>query len=391
MTVPAVTFYDNSDAGAPTLNNAAGSILAVLQACLVDGYNAHSCTISVASGIATVTCSGHGFKAKRVVEIAGAAPSELNGRQQVATVADSNTFTFATTASDGSATGSITVKTPGLGWTTLYSATNKAIFQRTDPDACPQLLYVDDTRTGGIYSARIKGLESATDISTLGTAFPTDSQVSGGLYWSSGNASTNGKPWRLWGDGRRFYLWHRWYANSEDTSQGGGFHFFGDLASFKSSDSYCTMISGSVNDSWSSSGTEWGYTGVNPGFSGNYRFICRKSDGSGGSNHFELVGFATNGFSPGYGVCTDAAMFDGIALVMPQVPVITEEAGGANSQPLRGIMPGLGQSLTQQESGNIVRPDGTTFVGPNGHDWMWMSVGTQLYQVSPFDIEGPWS
>ena len=123
-----VIWFDSAETGAPTLNNAAGSLIAVLDACLLNGFNLKSITINVAGGVATATCNGHGFSTAtgKLVSIAGATPNELNGLKQIAS-ATSNTFTFpAPGVPDGAATGAITAKRAPLGWTKVHAAANKA-------------------------------------------------------------------------------------------------------------------------------------------------------------------------------------------------------------------------------------------------------------------------
>ena len=63
-------------------------------------------SISITSGIATVTATGHGYDDKDKVTIAGARPAGVNGIKTITKV-DANTFTFTTTES-GSVTGTIT-------------------------------------------------------------------------------------------------------------------------------------------------------------------------------------------------------------------------------------------------------------------------------------------
>lgn len=67
-----------------------------------------SCTITISSGIATVTSSGHGYDDKDKVTIAGASPAGVNGTFTITRV-DSNTFTYPTTAT-GTVTGTITAR-----------------------------------------------------------------------------------------------------------------------------------------------------------------------------------------------------------------------------------------------------------------------------------------
>lgn len=64
--------------------------------------------ISVSGGIATVTKIAHGLLVNDPVTVSGATPTELNGNKTVASVPTDDTFTYASTSSDGPATGTIT-------------------------------------------------------------------------------------------------------------------------------------------------------------------------------------------------------------------------------------------------------------------------------------------
>ena len=105
-----IKFFESTDAGAPTLNNAVGSMIAVLDACLITGYNSKSITsITVASGVATVVCTAHAYANTygKAIRIAGATGSftALNKDTQIANVT-TNGFTFLCPGvADGAATG----------------------------------------------------------------------------------------------------------------------------------------------------------------------------------------------------------------------------------------------------------------------------------------------
>lgn len=58
-------------------------------------------SITVASGVATVSAVAHGFTAGESAKIAGAAGADLNGVKNVDTVPDNDSFTFATSVGDG--------------------------------------------------------------------------------------------------------------------------------------------------------------------------------------------------------------------------------------------------------------------------------------------------
>lgn len=84
-----VKVFSSTDTSAPTLANTVGSLITVLDACLVNGYG--SVTLSslvVSSNVATATvAAGHGFTmigdTGHVIKIEGAAPSGLNGEKEL--------------------------------------------------------------------------------------------------------------------------------------------------------------------------------------------------------------------------------------------------------------------------------------------------------------------
>ena len=245
-------YYTSDEPGAPTLNNANGSLISVLDAVLINGFGLKSVTsITVAGGVATVTCAGHQFTGGvgRLVQIAGASPSALNGNQ-VATVVDANTFTFPTTAANGTATGTITARRAPLGWQKVFGSTNKAIYGRTDPQATAMLLRIDDTGTGVASTtyARAVMCESATDVDTMTGVSPTTAQLSGGWYVSKGESSTAAKRWLIVGDERTVYVFtdratYRWNSNNGLVPL-----VFGDINSYRSGgDAYGCIIGGGYN------------------------------------------------------------------------------------------------------------------------------------------------
>ena len=193
--------------GAPVLTRAAGSMTALLDALLVDGWGLQAATsVVVASGVATATfAADHAAAMHSVVEVAGATGSytDLNGEQKI-TVANSNTLKWATALPDGTATGSITVKMAGGGWERPFTGTNLRAYRSASAQRHGQYLRVSDT---GVGDTRVTGYESMTAISTGTGPFPTSAQVSGGYYWTKSLTGTDDSVGWLFGtDGRTMYL-----------------------------------------------------------------------------------------------------------------------------------------------------------------------------------------
>lgn len=246
-----VKFYQSTDSGAPSLSGAAGSLLALLDACLVDGYGSVTLTsLEVASNVATgVVSGGHGFTAVGatgpVLRVAGATPSGLNGDWRV-TVVNSTTFTFATTGiSNQTASGTITAKRAPAGFSKAFTGTNKTAYRSDDTNGLRFYLRVLDTSA---TDTRLVGYESMSGIDTGTDPFPTATQMSGGLHFIKSYSSST-PPWRLFADSRAFYLFAT-IANADWDDYGSGYktaHFaFGDFNSFKAADAYAGMIAGQL-------------------------------------------------------------------------------------------------------------------------------------------------
>jgi len=213
--------------GAPTLSGTAGDGITFFDAVLVNGFGQLTLTsLSVTSAVATATISaGHAYKQWSVVEIAGATPTELNGRKRVLSVTATELTFAATGVSDGSATGTITCKIPGAGWTKPYTGTNLAAYRLNSTTGTGSYLRIDDTGTTDI---RCVGYLTMTDINTGDDPFPTSTQVSGGAYIrKSSAASTDARPWTMIADDRGFYL-----SIVNDGSSVIKAYNFGDFVSF---------------------------------------------------------------------------------------------------------------------------------------------------------------
>ena len=201
MSIP-VKWFTNNMRGAPTLSGTPSALIALLDACLITGFGPVTPTgITIAGGIATATLpSGQSFDEHAVVLVSGATPATLNGEARVLT-SSSTQITFATTAADGAASGSIEIRyAPVGGWEKKFSGTNLAVYRSTDPQSNGHHLRVDDA---GTTTARVRGCETMTDVNTGAGPFPTDAHMSGGGYWhKSTQANATPARWRLFADSR---------------------------------------------------------------------------------------------------------------------------------------------------------------------------------------------
>ena len=117
MTSPvdtSVKHFHSDMLNAPVLSGTAGSLISVLDACLVNGFDLKSATgLVVAGGVATLSFSGtHSATVGSVILVAGSSITALNGEQKVTEVA-SGVVRFATDEADATASGTITFKMAG--------------------------------------------------------------------------------------------------------------------------------------------------------------------------------------------------------------------------------------------------------------------------------------
>lgn len=240
-----VKHFHSAMSGAPTLNGVAGSLIAVLDACLVDGFGLKTAdSVVVSGGIATANFSaGHSFEPDVIALVTGATPAGLNGEKRVLTTS-TNTITFdAAGITDQTASGTITIKLAPAGWEKPFSGTNLAAYRSTDPTGTRMFLRVAD----GTTTARVVGYESMSDVNTGVSAFPLETQLAGGGYLPKANsANATARAWTLIADIRGWWL----HAHTATTSLGisGSVWGFGDYESLKSGDPFACALQCATTD-----------------------------------------------------------------------------------------------------------------------------------------------
>lgn len=242
MTDTTVKYFSSTMSDAPVLSGTAGTLISVLDACLVNGFGSVTLdSLVVAANVATATKStGHNFSmignTGPVIKIEGATPIGLNGDWRVI-VTSSTVFTFATSGiSDQTATGTITAKRAPAGFSKVFSGTNKAAYRTNNITGTRHYLRVED----GTTSATISMYETMTDIDT-GTGLTPSS---GSLNWMKSSAASSAtREWMVAADTLGFYFLCG-YTSSTGLYVGG---FFGDLADhYTANDNYHSYIIGNT-------------------------------------------------------------------------------------------------------------------------------------------------
>lgn len=381
-------WYTHTEVGAPTLNNAAGSLVALLDALLITGFNTKAVTsVSVAGGVATAVISGHGYEAGKTVLIAGATPSGLNGNQVVASVVDTNTVTFAVSGvADGGATGTITAKRAPLGWVKAFAGTNTAVYSRPESGATTMLLRVDDTGAGvaSATSARALMVETAAGVDSYTAAAPTAAQLSGGVYISKGANSTTAKAWCAFGDGRTLYLFTD--GASYSLASYGGLHAFafGDVSSWRAGDAYnCAIMGGVTADA------QYFNTQTDSPSNLGGMFLARLSNQIGGSVHMATYGRSVGGWSGGNsysGGVYPSPVDNGMPV---ERTVLAREQNTSGGNPFRGVMRGLAHPMAQIPSSmHLTRISG--LVGTADEYIIVCMTSTEYRGAVMFNVTSDW-
>lgn len=381
-----IVWYDDTETGAPVLNNAAGSLIALLDALLVTGFNPQTLTsITVTSGVATATKVGHGYSSLRMVDIAGAGTALINGRKLV-TLTSSSTFTFpAPGVADGTITGVITAKRSPLGWARAHAAgATVGMYSRTDVTATAMSMRVDDSASG--INARAIMVESFTDINTYVGSAPTSTQLSGGQYWVKGAASTSAKPWVLVGDSRTFWLFMD-SSGYPAASYGGslaGPYVFGDILSYRAADAYGCILGGAGSAGADPSGIGYSATALGTAPSSPASLIARAPNGIGVA--VGVVNLASHRIGGSPGPAYPSTVDNGMVLSTP-VFLLDGSSGG----PIRGEARGLADPLCAIAQGLLHKQVLSNLTGSSRSV---LAIATMAYGQAGhmmFDITGPWA
>ena len=176
------TVYRSTDPGAPTMTGEVGKVVALLDACLVNGYTASITGITRVGTVATVVCgTTHNLITGQSVLITGADQADYNGTF-VVTVVSAAVFSYTVGGTPVTpATGTMTYKRLAAGWTKPFVGTNKAAFkQGTGANDFYVRILDDGSGTGGAKEALARGFETMSDVDTGTGDFPTVAQVSFG-------------------------------------------------------------------------------------------------------------------------------------------------------------------------------------------------------------------
>lgn len=218
-------------------------VVSILKACLVDGFNPRTFdSIVVTSGIARATRAlGHGFVFDQIVNVSGATPAGLNGDKRVLVATTTYIEFDAAGIADGSASGTIEIKTAPAGWDAPFSS-QYVLVLRSPNTMSQRSFYRLDEGTGDRGSRVIKAYRDMTDIDN-GT-----NQWAQLNFGSSYNLTPSYSP--AWGNGRWLVIADNatvWMFHVATATVGNAIIQaigFGSFASFKANDNRNEFIQG---------------------------------------------------------------------------------------------------------------------------------------------------
>lgn len=246
-----VRVYRSTDFGAPQLSGQVGTLLAILDACLVDGYGTNTITsLTQSGGVATATTNvPHQFTGSPKVLIAGAASSDYNVEATI-TITGASTFTYPVNpAAPGTAGGAPTCKIAGSGWTKPFADGTYVAAYKQPAGSNGFYLRVDDNSSATV--ARGQAYETMTNVSSGLTPFPTSAQLAGGVHIVKSDATSSAtRPWMLVCNGPFFSLFVA-HDNSATWASANG-TAFGDIKTYKAggADPYGTVLIGNTSSSY---------------------------------------------------------------------------------------------------------------------------------------------
>ena len=206
-TYPVKWFNESMQGAGQTGDSSAGAMIAILKACLVDGFGALAPDALVwdeTENCAKATFSlGHAYLVDSVIACSGSTPADYNGEHRVMKVTTTEMWFELDTVPVANASGTLEIKIAPLGWTITHAngTNDKLIFQAAG-DLGNVSLMIDNTAfTGwsGTYARfmKVAMVENVVDIDTYDTIYEHRWPATGRY---------SGHKWDLIGDNRILFF-----------------------------------------------------------------------------------------------------------------------------------------------------------------------------------------
>lgn len=386
----AVKYIHNTMRGAPVLNGQNGTLIGLLDALLINGWGAATAaSVTVADGVATASFgTSTPWEVGAVIEVSGATPAGLNGQSRVLSAEDAS-MTFATSAPDGVATGTISIKYAAAGWSKPFTGTNLAAYRSQDLLSPKHYLRVRDNY--GKY-ATVTGYEAMTAISTGTGRFSRSASLdhNGSTWHKSSQANATAVPYLVAADSRAIIVAiAEGVPDSESYSASGIFGFGDCLPLAVSGDAWCTFLASVAYDT---TVTSEGTLGVTFAAGASYGGIVmpRNADGTGGvqavgalasSGAYATISGADSAFGPAPSSVTGEVMCSRVRLCLAD-------------KTSRALAPGVLYIPQTIAAGLLLPGDVQPGAGEfAGRRLRAVSVGNYNYSPGGFsmiDLTGPW-
>lgn len=402
---------------APQLTNAFGSMVALLDALLINGFGLRSVdSITRTGSTATaIVSAGHPYVVGQVILAGGAEQAAYNG-EQVVTAITTNSYSYevvGTPATPATTLSSLTCKVAPLGFEKAFSGTNKAAYRSLNVLSNRPYLRVDDSQAAGYPStaAKYAKVTLCENMSTIDTIVggrapydplnPTRNETPSGSGATMFNGwgkwiyarlfgdylsvpDTGNRNWAIVGDDRGFYL-HNWFQNAGD-NQGRTLYAFGDFNSLSSTDAFDSMLMcHSTYENVSGGGDAYPGYGNGP-YTGNDtgKFLMQPWNQIGGAQRFANYALSFGATISGNGANVEFPNGPNYGLIL--TPMYMMETG----KNVRGSLPGLyfcPQSVLMNDLtvvDNVTGLPGRKFLKVN------VSSGSDNNACVFYDITGPW-
>lgn len=416
--------FRSDDTGLNKITATLGSLVGILDACLVTGFNLRTLdalTYDSATDLFVGTVnSGHGYRVNQIVLVAGASPSQFNCEIWI-TAITATTFTGKAHISDArpasaAASGSMTVKAAPQGsWSKPYVSADgaKAVFRMEALESSKCCLRIDNSiacsATLGM-NCLVDGYEQVGGIDVGINHFGayTERQNSWAIR---ARTSYRDSPWMLFADGSAFWLNIKMITVPSDiydsysdpnSSQNWRSYFFGDVIKRAPGDVYPCLLAASAGTYTTVSGYDaQNLTGnsalfQNTGSSYSGLALARDMYGSIGKKipAATLLAWGNSAYS-GRGPLTYPSPSDN-ALMVSQNGIYLLESASA----IRGQLPGYWSSPQSLSDAIVPSAIFENFPGAEGRKFIAMAAqyqsGTNSATSSAYttigfiDMTGPW-
>ena len=217
-TYPTLWFNESMQGAAQTGDSDAGAMIAILKACLVDGFGSlvpDSIVWDEAKELAKASFSaGHSYLQDSVIACSGSAVADYNGKHRIIEITSTEIYFELDTVPVAAASGSLEIKIAPLGWEiTFANGTNDIIIFTPQGNLGNVSLRVDNSAYdgwSGTYARlmKVEMIENATDINTYDSIYE-------GAWPATGRYSDH--KWDLVGDSRMIYFMPEYGAGKKQS------------------------------------------------------------------------------------------------------------------------------------------------------------------------------